>query len=80
MQNFLPKTEVMFNYSIGLLVVLIIVLLFLTGMLILKITRLKDFIVKEKVDIAATVISVIVIALCIGGLIAYLFCMNAMMR
>lgn len=70
----------MFNYSIGLLIVLIVVLLFLTGMLILKITKLKDFIVKEKVDIAATVISVIIIAACIGGLIAYLFCMNAMMR
>lgn len=80
MVNVLPQGEKIFSFSIGLLVVLIVVLLILTGMLIVKITRLKDFIVKEKVDITATVLSVIVISVCIGGIIAYLFCMNALMR
>ena len=80
MQNFLPQGEAIFNFSIGLLVILIVVLVALTGMLIVKITKLKEFIVKEKVDITATVMSVIVIAICIGGIIAYLFCMNAMLR
>ncbi len=80
MKSLLPQGEVLFNYSIVLLIVLIVVLLILTGMLVLKITKLKDFIIKEKVDITATVLSVIVISVCIGGLIAYLFCMNAMMR
>ena len=79
MKNILPQHETMFNFSIGLLIVLVIVLFIFTGMLIAKITRLKDFIVKDKIDITATVISIIVISLCIGGIIAYLFCMNAMM-
>ncbi len=79
MRNLLPQNETMFNFSIGLLIVLIIVLVIFTGMLIVKITKLKEFIVKDKVDITATVISIIVISLCIGGIIAYLFCMNAMM-
>lgn len=79
MRNLLPQNETMFNFSIGLLVVLIIVLVIFTGMLIAKITKLKEFIVKDKVDITATVISIIVISLCIGGIIAYLFCMNSMM-
>ncbi len=80
MQNFLPGQETMFNFSIGLLVVMIIVLIIMTGMLIVKLTKLKDFLVKEKADITITVISIIIISMCIGGIIAYLFCMNSVLR
>ena len=80
MQNFLPGHETMFNFSIALLAIMIIVLIIMTGMLIVKLTKLKDFLVKEKADIAVTVISVIIISMCIGGIIAYLFCMNSILR
>lgn len=80
MQNLLPHSESMFNLSIGLLIVLVIVLFIFAGMLIIKITKLRDFIVKDKVDITATVLSIIVISICIGAIIAYLFCMNAVTR
>ena len=80
MENFLPRSEVMLNFSFGLLIILIIVLAILIKMLIFKLIKLKEFVVKEKIDLTATVISLVIIAMCIGGILAYLFFMSAMIN
>lgn len=80
MKNFLPQSDTIFNFSIGLLVVMVAVLAVFTGLLLAKLKKLKEYITKEKVDIAATIISIIIIAMCIGGIIVYLFCMSALAK
>lgn len=80
MKNFLPQSDTVFNFSIGLLVVMVAVLAVFTGLLLAKLKKLKEYITKEKVDIAATIISIIIIAMCIGGIIVYLFCMSALAK
>ncbi len=80
MEGFLLKTGTMLSFSYGLLAVMIIVLVIFTGILLAKLYKLKEYIRKEKVDIAATIISIVVVAMGIGGIIAYLFCMNSMLN
>ncbi len=77
MRDLLPSSNTMVGFSFGLLIVLIIALVIFTAILLAKLKKLKEYITKEKVDIAATIISIILIAMCIGGIIVYLFCMNA---
>ena len=77
MKDHLPKSETMFGFSLGLLIVMIVALVIFTAILLIKLNKLKQYIKKEKVDIAATLISIILVAMCIGGIIVYLFCMNA---
>ena len=77
MRDLLPSSNTMVGFSFGLLIVLIIALVIFTAILLAKLNKLKEYITKEKVDIAATIISIILIAMCIGGIIVYLFCMNA---
>ena len=77
MKDHLPKSETMFGFSLGLLIVMIVALVIFTDILLIKLNKLKQYIKKEKVDIAATLISIILVAMCIGGIIVYLFCMNA---
>lgn len=77
MKDFLPQSNTMIGVSWGLLVVLLVALVIFTAVLLTKLRKLKDYITKEKVDIAATIISIIIVSMCIGGIIVYLFCMNA---
>lgn len=77
MNNLLPTSNTMVGISWGLLIALVIALVIFTAVLLAKLKKLKEYITKEKVDIAATIISIILIAMCIGGIIAYIFCMNA---
>ena len=77
MKDFLPQSNTMVGVSWGLLIILIVALVIFTAILLAKLRKLKDYITKEKVDIAATIISIIIISMCIGGIIVYLFCMNA---
>lgn len=77
MKDFLPQSNTMVGVSWGLLIVMIVALVIFTGVLLAKLRKLKEYITKEKVDIAATIISIIIVAMCIGGVIVYLFCMNA---
>lgn len=76
--KYLPRSETIFNFSIILLIVMLIALSIFTFMLLRKLKKLREFVKTEKVDLAATVISIILLAMCIGGIIVYLFCMNAM--
>ncbi len=80
MKNFILPSETILNFSIGLLVVMVAVLALFVGVLLAKLNKLKEYITKEKVDIAATIISIVVLAMCIGGIIAFLFCMGAIAR
>ena len=77
MGGLLPSSNIMVNFSFGLLIVMIIALVIFVWMLLAKLNKLKEYITKEKVDIAATIISIVVIAMCMGGVITYLFCMSA---
>ena len=77
MKDFLPQSDTMMGVSFGLLAVMVVALMIFTGILLARLKKLKDYITKEKVDIAATIISIIIVAMCIGGIIVYLFCMNA---
>ena len=77
MKGFLPQSGTMVGVSLGLLAVMVVALVIFTGILLVKLKKLKEYITKEKVDIAATIISIIIVAMCIGGIIVYLFCMNA---
>lgn len=77
MKNFLPVSNTMVDISWGLLIAMIVALIIFTAVLLAKLKKLKEYITKEKVDIAATIISIILIAMCIGGIIVYIFCMNA---
>ena len=78
MKELLPKSNVMVGFSFGLLVIMLIALAIFTAILLTRLNKLKEYIQKEKVDIAATIISIIVIAMCIGGIIAYIFFMSSM--
>ncbi|MBQ4119950.1 MAG: hypothetical protein IJD45_06125 [Clostridia bacterium] len=77
MKDFLPVSNTMVGISWGLLIAMIVALIIFTAVLLVKLKKLKEYITKEKVDIAATIISIILIAMCIGGIIVYIFCMNA---
>lgn len=77
MKDLLPASDTMVGVSFGLLIALVIALIIFTAILLAKLKKLKEYITKEKVDIAATIISIILIAMCIGGIIVYIFCMNA---
>ncbi len=77
MNNLLATSNTMVGISWGLLIVMIVALIIFTTALLAKLRKLKEYITKEKVDIAATIISIILIAICIGGIIVYIFCMNA---
>ncbi len=77
MKDLLPASDTMVGFSFGLLIVLLIALIIFTAILLAKLKKLKEYITKEKVDIAVTIISIILIAMCIGGIMVYIFCMNA---
>lgn len=76
--KFLPQSETIFNFSIILLVVMLVVLAIFTYFLLKRLKKLREYVKSEKVDLAATIISIIILSMCIGGVIVYLFCMNAM--
>lgn len=76
--KFLPQSETVFNFSIILLAVMVVVLAIFTYFLLKRLKKLREYVKSEKVDLAATIISIIVLSMCIGGVIVYLFCMNAM--
>lgn len=80
MKNSLPQSGAMMNFSFGLLVVMLVALTIFTWLLLTKLNRLKKYVKKEKMDIAATILSIVIVAMCIGGIIVYLFCMSAMAR
>ncbi len=77
---YMPQSESVFNFSIILLIVMLVALTFFVGILLAKLRKLKDYITKEKVDIGATIISIVVLAMCVGGIIVFLFCMNAFVK
>ncbi|MBE6777511.1 MAG: hypothetical protein E7542_05300 [Ruminococcaceae bacterium] len=76
--KYLPQSETIFNFSIILLAVMLVVLALFTYFLLKRLRKLREYVKSEKVDLAATIISIIVLAMCIGGVIVYLFCMNSM--
>ena len=76
--KYLPQSETIFNFSIILLALMLVVLALFTYFLLKRLRKLREYVKSEKVDLAATIISIIVLAMCIGGVIVYLFCMNSM--
>lgn len=76
--KYLPQSETIFNFSVILLAVMLVVLALFTYFLLKRLRKLREYVKSEKVDLAATIISIIVLAMCIGGVIVYLFCMNSM--
>ncbi len=78
--NSLFQSESVFNFSIILLVIMLIALIVFVAILLKKLNKLKEYITKEKVDIAATIISIVVLAMCVGGVIVFLFCMSAVVK
>ena len=76
--KYLPQSETIFNFSIILLAVMLVVLAIFTYMLLKQLRKLREYVKSEKVDLAATIISIILLSMCVGGVIVYLFCMNAM--
>ena len=77
MNDYLPNSNTMIGISWGLLIALLVALIIFIVILLVKLKNLKEYITREKVDIAANIISIILIAMCIGGIIVYIFCMNA---
>lgn len=76
--KYLPQSETIFNFSVILLALMLVVLALFTYFLLKRLRKLREYVKSEKVDLAATIISIIVLAMCIGGVIVYLFCMNSM--
>ncbi len=76
--KFLPQSKTIFDFSIILLAVMMVVLVIFTYFLLKRLKKLRQYVKSEKVDLAATIISIILLSMCVGGIIVYIFCMNAM--